>query len=163
MNHSIESFLYLSKSKYGLSTKELDLLAQEFGSQNRLFGVTGFLYYNNGYFIQYFEGSSRTVNQLKQNIQLDSRHQVKIWLNDREKKNRRFQEWSIHNLNEILTKTGSLNNTLNVLYSILLLSLQNVIKSGIKIDGITQRQLFGKVDDLAALTNEINLKERITD
>ncbi|NKI33496.1 BLUF domain-containing protein [Croceivirga thetidis] len=162
MNGSIESFLYLSKSKYGLCTKELDLFAQQFSSQNRLFGITGFLYYNNGYFIQYFEGSSKAVLQLKQNIQLDSRHVVKIWLNDREKKNRRFPDWSMNNLNDILKKTNSLNNTLNVLYSILLLSMQNVTNSGKKIDGITQRQLFEKVDDLASLANEMNLNERLT-
>lgn len=162
MNGSLESFLYLSKSKYRLSSEEFQALLVNFNSNNKLFRITGFLYYNNLDFIQYFEGSSRTVNQLKQNIQLDPRHSVKIWLNDREKRSRRFPDWSMHNLKDILNKTDSLNNTLNVMYSILLLSLQNIIKSGEKIDGRTQRKLFEKVDDLSFLVNEMTLNQRIT-
>ena len=62
---------------------------------NAEYGLTGILYYNNGIFIQNFEGERLAVNSLYQHLVKDERHrQVKI-VSSYEIFVRRFPAWTM--------------------------------------------------------------------
>ena len=108
--------------------------------------------------MQYFEGTTSTVQRLKQNIQNDYRHNVLLWLNDREKKERRFANWSMQSINDVLSIRNESNDTIAVVYDILLLAFRKLLNKKLRLDGATHRFVFDKVEYLSTMFADINLQ-----
>ena len=93
MNEQIKGVIYLSKAKEPFKIPELAQLVDHAACTNEIHQVTGFIVYDNTYFLQYVEGESSVVDQLMSNIQNDQRHQmirscpINISM-------RKFQKWS---------------------------------------------------------------------
>ncbi len=66
-----------------------DLSAQK----NSEFGITGYLLYLDGLFVQYFEGDESPVEQLMHNIRHDGRHEVLQEAGESRLVVRRFPTW----------------------------------------------------------------------
>lgn len=158
MTWAIESFIYISKSNITFGEADLKRLTKLSTTQNKLHGITGFLYLNESYFVQYFEGTTSNVQRLKQNIQNDYRHNVLLWLNDKEKKERRFANWSMQSINDVLSIRNEANDTIAVVYDILLLSFRKLLNKKLRLDGATHRFVFDKVEYLSTMFAEINLQ-----
>lgn len=70
---------YSSYATRALNSSELNSMVSASRRNNAERGLTGILYYNNGIFIQNFEGERLAVNSLYQHLVKDERHrQVKI-------------------------------------------------------------------------------------
>ena len=57
--------------------------------------LTGVLWYGNGWFFQYLEGSKQALQQLKDNLTRDNRHCNVTFLNFSNLAKRRFSSWSM--------------------------------------------------------------------
>lgn len=148
MGGAIESFVYLSESQPDFTRNELVNIKKLSKSRNKLHGITGFLYYRKPYFIHYFEGASPNIVQLQKNLISDSRHKIKYWLNDREKQERRFQNFITPNL-ETLDYNRDAQATAILIMETLVLSLRSFKEKRVPVDGLTQRMIFEKLDNLA--------------
>lgn len=150
MTPNIESFIYLSESAIDFNQEQLVALNELSLSKNKLYSVTGFLYYRKPYFIQYFEGTSGNIQQLRKNVLCDSRHLVKHWLNDREKQERRFKRFITQNLQPINDNKDAYATAILIMDT-LVLSLKSFIERKLPVDGHTQSMIFEKIDDLARM------------
>lgn len=150
MNSAIESILYLSESQPGFRQKELLDIYSISSSRNKLHSITGFLYYRRPYFVHYFEGTSTNIIQLQKNLISDSRHKIKYWLNDREKQQRRFQNFITPNL-ETFDDNRDAQATAILIMDTLVLSLRSFKENRVPVDGIAHRMIFEKLDNLARM------------
>ena len=74
-----------------------DLLAlcDQSADANFSLGITGYLYFRRGNFLQYLEGDELIVNALMERIKADERHQVTQIIYDNAIAQRRFPSWSM--------------------------------------------------------------------
>ena len=155
MNSTIESLLYLSESNLDNPKKEIVELYGNSTTRNQHYGITGFIYYREPYFIQYVEGTSANVYQLCKNILHDPRHRVKQLLNDREKKNRRFDSFvTQHFYSNSLNKDAQA--TALLIMDTLVLALRSFTEQRLPLDGHTQQMIFEKIDNLANMYAILN-------
>lgn len=73
----MNSLIYLSTESESFDEDALKELANSSEERNRERGVTGFISYKNGVFIQFLQGPKDTVDQLFNTIRQDPRHRVK--------------------------------------------------------------------------------------
>lgn len=93
-----KALVYVSETKNAFSEEELNSLAAESAKSNAKHGITGYLFYDNKAFLQYFEGTSDKVDQLHQNIAKDSRHSLRFVIVDEPLKYFRFMAWNMRYL-----------------------------------------------------------------
>lgn len=87
--------LYISDATFQFDEVLLEELAEQASEKNERLGVTGYLYYDQKQFLQYFEGSPEMVISLMLTIEKDIRHQVIKKLVDRDLRKRRFPNWNM--------------------------------------------------------------------
>lgn len=93
----LASALYLSKEKQPFNHSSLAELVAKAQEKNKTLGITGFIRYKNGSFIQYIEGSEEAINEMKNTLKQDKRHDIIVWLyNDISE--RKFDSWSMHHI-----------------------------------------------------------------
>ena len=88
----MQAIIYLSRNigfESELEIQELITFAQE---QNAKHYITGYLYFANNMFVQYFEGHKDQVDKLWANIQKDARHEM-LFSSCSEINERRFNTW----------------------------------------------------------------------
>lgn len=92
------ALLYSSKIKTHITDtaleSELEKIEQSSLSNNAKNGITGYLLYVDGYFIQYLEGSAKQVEKLYLKISLDPRHHSITLLGHEKITERAFKKWT---------------------------------------------------------------------
>jgi len=92
---TLTSILYASNADQPFDQASLSSLENLAYSNNLMLGVSGYLYYDNGVFIQYIEGPTEVLEELFVEIQKDKRHKVFRILTEENLSKRRFPEWSM--------------------------------------------------------------------
>ncbi len=89
--------LYISKAQIEFNTSDLVSLGEKASGKNQQIGITGYLYFERGDFLQYIEGSPEQVVALMKTIELDIRHRV---INQEHAKvdERKFPDWHMQYL-----------------------------------------------------------------
>jgi len=90
--------IYISRSTAEFNVGALRQLATTAAVKNKDLNVTGYLYFDQGYFLQYIEGHFQTIRDLMQTISQDERHDIiKILERDGLTK-RKFPRWHMQYL-----------------------------------------------------------------
>lgn len=89
------SLLYISRVSDNFSGKSVDEIQEIANKENPKRFITGFLCFNNKFFVQVIEGPSNHVNQLYQNICKDSRHHEITIMEYKRITQRNFFNWSM--------------------------------------------------------------------
>jgi hypothetical protein len=87
--------VYVSAATRLLTQPELLALLKISRENNARRGITGVLLYNDGNFIQAFEGPDEVVRELHQQIQNDPRHQYMRTVLEEHVSERQFEQWSM--------------------------------------------------------------------
>lgn len=95
---SKKAMVYVSKAKIPFDPNKLQELADKASAENKVHGITGYLYYHNGQFLQYIEGPTQRIEQLFENISADLRHTMVNHLTEPELKNFRYLGWHMRYL-----------------------------------------------------------------
>ncbi|MBK1721968.1 EAL domain-containing protein [Thiocystis violacea] len=103
VTEALYTILYVSVATEPMSDDELRALLEHSRSANRARGITGFLLYLNGSFMQVLEGSRSRVEQLAQHIGQDPRHHSVRTIFEGSIRKRTFVDWSMgfRNMNHI--------------------------------------------------------------
>ncbi len=114
----MKCLVYASFACIDFSENDLAQLATDAAARNAESGVTGYLYFDNGRFMQYIEGEAWAIDLLIGRIERDTRHTIKRVVMDNDLETRRFPTWHMQWL-----KQGSLVNIRleHILHSFLLL------------------------------------------
>ncbi|MEH0155196.1 BLUF domain-containing protein [Limibacter armeniacum] len=97
MKEDLYCIVYVSEQSIPYDMNMLIDLADISAIKNISIGITGFLYYDKGYFFQYLEGDRKYVEQLMSKIKSDPTHRfinLKEVLPSKDGK-RRFPHWSM--------------------------------------------------------------------
>lgn len=97
---SLLGIIYISEALLEIDASQLYELTEFARKNNHDLGVTGFLYVEDGYFLQYIEGDPRTVNSLLTKISQDDRHEV-IHKHRMQVIERRFPIWNMQYVDPI--------------------------------------------------------------
>lgn len=92
----MKGLVYTSKALAPFTASDLELLAADAASRNTLAGITGYLYFDKGRFMQYIEGDAEAIDALMERIRRDQRHAVQREVADNELKERRFPTWHMY-------------------------------------------------------------------
>ncbi len=87
--------IYVSRAREAMSEAQLKALLQTARRNNHEIGVTGFLIYQDGYFIQMLEGQRELVDPLMERIARDTRHEDPCVIIRGQAKQRLFTDWSM--------------------------------------------------------------------
>ena len=104
--------LYVSQANKSqeLSLQELSASAE---NQNRKFSITGYMYFNGEFFIQYLEGPRSALDQLMTNIRADARHSILYEKPLPPQSLRMFNDWFMRDLTQESFHDKSLKNLLD--------------------------------------------------
>jgi len=91
----VKGIVYVSRALVDFPEKELLDLSLFSIRKNGEFSITGYLCFQQGRFIQYFEGPEDACNQLISNIDKDERHLINKRLDEEKLEKRRFPDWSM--------------------------------------------------------------------
>lgn len=92
----LHQILYVSKSVSIFDKQKLEELLRLSKTRNKLNGITGYLYYEKGYFLQYIEGyNKKDIYNLLNILLKDKRHNILNWLIKDSTRIRRFSDWSM--------------------------------------------------------------------
>lgn len=95
MKSKIYFLIYLSAAVRTFSKDELLEMLARFRQQNAEKNITGMLFYKDGYFQQFIEGSEEAVKSLYESICLDERHRGITTLIEGFEEERQFSDWSM--------------------------------------------------------------------
>lgn len=91
----MKSALYLSKACTPFDQSALVEMQNFAAEMNGQYGISGYLYFEKGHFIQYIEGPDDAIDQLISNLRGDSRHEVLQVVEESNLTERRFEEWAM--------------------------------------------------------------------
>ena len=89
----MRAIVYISQETQPFSSQDLRDLLQSAISKNRENGVTGYLHYETGYFMQYIEGEVDALYETMERVALDNRHTIFYRAEDEDLQERRFPDW----------------------------------------------------------------------
>ncbi len=92
---ALRGLVYVSEARTEFGRPELLALEEHATRRNRERELTGYLWFDEGQFVQYVEGEAETVEALIRRIEDDPRHDVLHVLRDDELGERRFPDWSM--------------------------------------------------------------------
>lgn len=92
--------IYLSEEMEPFSVRGLRDLAAHSSEKNAKVGLTGYLFYQRGRFIQYLEGPREALEQVFGRIEKDKRHEMINVVSLGDFAERRFPDWGMHFLTE---------------------------------------------------------------
>lgn len=134
--------LYVSKAKKNFSQEALDTLAEVSTKNNLQRDITGYLFYEKRYFLQYMEGPEKVINDMINKIALDDRHEVICIIENGNLQKRRFPKWGMKNINELVLKNSAIETTIIQTMSLFGENQLTLSKS-------TQTELFKLMDYLS--------------
>jgi predicted sulfurtransferase len=94
----LRGIVYVSKALVDFNMESLEELADKAAQANKKLGITGYLYYENKYFLQYIEGQRDAVQSLMSHISRDPRHEVVNSITSDNLYDRYFPSWNMHHL-----------------------------------------------------------------
>ncbi len=89
----MHAIVYISQETQPFSSADLKDLLEFAVARNRANGVTGYLHYESGFFMQYFEGDADAVAALMHRIEADQRHSIFYRADEADIAERRFPDW----------------------------------------------------------------------
>lgn len=87
--------IYCSYASPDLSEQDLDAILISARTNNSERDISGVLYYDNHYFLQYLEGTKEQVEETLNRIKSDSRHNDVTVLNFEPIPSKEFKQWSM--------------------------------------------------------------------
>ncbi|WP_103072389.1 BLUF domain-containing protein [Aquimarina sediminis] len=94
----LKGIVYVSEALVDFSADELIALAADASNCNVEYGITGYLYYEKGFFLQYIEGDQDRIDTLMDNIDRDKRHRVHSIESTSGITSRKFPNWHMKQL-----------------------------------------------------------------
>jgi len=91
----MHALIYLSNVSQPLDQDDVIEIATKAAIKNKRIGVTGFLSSRGSQFIQYLEGETKTIKELIETIENDSRHDIQHTIHLRDQTHRHFANWSM--------------------------------------------------------------------
>lgn len=85
--------VYVSRAIDNFDSAALTELTNQSAENNRRAGISGYLYYQDQLFTQYFEGEPEAVERLLGALERDRRHRIMIAERDESLLHRRFEKW----------------------------------------------------------------------
>ena len=104
--------VYVSKATMSFSFSKLKQLTDQSRENNNELGITGFLYYDHGRFLQYLEGREQQLMELLRKIRLDNRHHIIYTRVSVPLTSTRFPDWSMQFLDPAALLTVNLKSVL---------------------------------------------------
>lgn len=92
----IDALIYTSDANTEFSEKALTALARAAAEANTQHGISGFLYFDTGRFVQFVEGPRPALDQLVHNLEADERHTLTRVVRDPNVEERRFPNWAMY-------------------------------------------------------------------
>jgi hypothetical protein len=89
----LQGVIYLSVPTTPFSERDLAELAEFAAQRNAELDITGYLFFEQGHFVQYIEGESSVVQKLLNSIRCDPRHRLLHVEIDNALETRRFPSW----------------------------------------------------------------------
>ena len=89
----MRAIVYISQETQPFTSQDLKELLEVAISRNRENGVTGYLHYESGDFMQYIEGDTTSLYETMDRISADNRHMIFYRAEDEDVQNRRFPDW----------------------------------------------------------------------
>jgi len=90
--------VYVSRATEAFEERALSELSELAATSNVERDISGYLYYDQGHFTQYFEGENESVDRLLATIEQDPRHSILTSSTDEKLAQRRFTHWSMRRL-----------------------------------------------------------------
>lgn len=140
--------LYISKALKPFNTNDLSQLSTTSTINNQTKGITGYLYFENNRFLQYMEGDETTINEMVDKISHDKRHELLSLIEKQNLTDRRFPDWGMKNIAELMFNNSSIETTIIQTMSIFGENHLNISQS-------TQNDLFRLMDDLSETSQKI--------
>lgn len=94
----MRGIVYVSKAVVPFDDEGLTELAAQASKRNAELGVTGYLFFEKGRFVQYVEGEAEVVSGLMERIARDERHDVLHQVQADDVDERRFPSWNMRQL-----------------------------------------------------------------
>ncbi|WP_108869716.1 BLUF domain-containing protein [Aquimarina aquimarini] len=94
----MKGIVYVSKAIEDFTPVTLHQLAEFASNCNEEHEITGYLYFEKKYFLQYIEGEKGAINRLINNIKNDARHEVLNVQISTDIKERKFPTWHMQQL-----------------------------------------------------------------
>ena len=94
----MKAIVYVSEARLSFDTLSIESLAADAAARNVENGITGYLYYESGRFLQYIEGSDDNVDTLMELIRNDPRHHIIHEVVSADIPARRFPAWHMRSL-----------------------------------------------------------------
>lgn len=89
---ALNAFIYVSEAMVAFDADDLRRLERKAQATNFALGVTGYLFYGGGRFLQYLEGETMAVEEVVARIRYDDRHRILTYLRS-PIVNRHFPNW----------------------------------------------------------------------
>ena len=89
---ALSAFIYVSEALVAFDVDDLRRLERKAQMTNFALGVTGYLFYGGGRFLQYLEGETMAVEEAVARIRYDGRHRILTYLRS-PIVNRHFPNW----------------------------------------------------------------------
>ncbi|MCX8496776.1 MAG: BLUF domain-containing protein [Akkermansiaceae bacterium] len=99
--------IYISHAVAPMSPAVLVALLEKFRAFNHSAGITGALFYHDGYFLQVIEGEEAAIRRLYAKIQKDQLHRTVTTLFEEPIREREFSKWSMAFRNLDLDASGA--------------------------------------------------------
>ncbi|MCV6638847.1 BLUF domain-containing protein [Candidatus Albibeggiatoa sp. nov. NOAA] len=112
MSSHIYRFCYASTATEKCTSLQIGSILQSACQRNVELGITGALFFGNGYFLQFLEGGRGSINSLYHRLLRDDRHTNLQILEFKPVSGRYFEEWSMkyihfpYVIEKILRETG---------------------------------------------------------
>ncbi|UII80439.1 BLUF domain-containing protein [Flagellimonas sp. CMM7] len=140
--------LYISKALKPFNTNDLSKLSTTSTINNQTKGITGYLYFDNNRFLQYMEGDETTINEMVDKISHDKRHELLSLIEKQNLTDRRFPDWGMKNIAELMFSNSTIETTIIQTMSIFGENHLNISQS-------TQNDLFKLMDDLSETSQKV--------
>lgn len=140
--------LYISKALKSFNTNDLSKLSTTSTINNQTKGITGYLYFDNNRFLQYMEGDETTINEMVDKISHDKRHELLSLIKKQNLTDRRFPDWGMKNIAELMFSNSTIESTIIQTMSIFGENHLNISLS-------TQNELFKLMDDLSETSQKV--------
>ena len=141
--------LYISQASISFTKEKIDKMVKKCSENNQKSNITGYLYYENGYFFQYIEAYElNTLSSLMNTINNDSRHRVLQTFIASNRMERRFKDWFMKRVDE--PYFINFETETNIIEYMKWLSNDNEIKK------LKSNNIWNLVDVLAVSKNKAN-------
>ncbi|QKX04800.1 BLUF domain-containing protein [Aquimarina sp. TRL1] len=147
----MKGIVYVSQAVDQFTPEQQKELSDMASGMNEQHGISGYLYYEKGYFLQYIEGEEKEMDQLFENISNDKRHKLLSFQSIDGIEERKFPSWHMHRL----TKNSLIQIKMeNILMDYLQYHEKNKIQ-GYNSSRINEDHIWEMVNKLSQFRNKL--------